>query len=84
MEDAMDTQTRARCEIGSACSNAFVFDDAGRNRHAAISIHSDGSGSISIYDSKRQRLLANISLEEGGAMTRQPKPGPWQEMQYWP
>lgn len=55
------TEREPRAEIGSACSTAFVFDDR-RGRHVAITIHHDGSGSITIYDSKRARALATVSL----------------------
>lgn len=56
-----------RVEKGSARSIAFVFDDRlhvrdDRERHCAITIHADGSGSIAIYDSIRCRQLASISL----------------------
>lgn len=58
--------SRARVDVGSACSTAFVFDDGGEDRHAVVTVHYDGSGSIAIYDSARKRLLSSISIHKFG------------------
>lgn len=71
---------QARVDKGSAMSTAFVFDRFSRfgnkpkgEQHAAVSVHADGSGRISIYSTYRvagkptkvlQRAAISLSTED--------------------
>lgn len=55
-------KTPPQLTTGSAASFAWMTDDR-RGRHAAVTVNSDGSGRISIYNTQLKRLLSEVSLD---------------------
>jgi len=75
MATDMRRRREAQVEIGTASASAFVFDDAGTTKHGALTIHADGSGSITIYRNSglptvRQQARLSLSREDFLALHR--------------
>lgn len=66
----MTTTTEKRepqLTVGSASANVIAYDIILRPRHAAVTVHSDASGSIGIYSTmnpERPRELARMGFNE--------------------
>ena len=54
-----------KVSIGSALAHCFTHAVVkGKRRHMAMTVHSDGSGRITIYNTDLSRELASVSLTD--------------------